>query len=38
MNMKAFGALAFAIVVLQLSVLMFLGWVIVKLLSHFGII
>jgi len=38
MNMKAFGAAAFVMVVIQLSILGFLGWVIVSLLRHFGVI
>lgn len=38
MNGKTVGLIAVAIVALQLSVYGFVGWVIYKLLVHFGIV
>lgn len=36
--MKSIGAFAVLAVLFQLSILGFIGWVIIKLMQHFGVI
>ena len=36
--MKSIGAFAVLVVLIQLSILGFIGWVIIKLMQHFGVI